>query len=305
MARYLVTGGAGFIGSHLLTRLLRDGHDVVVLDDFSTGTPLNLRSALDALTEQQRASCSSLTFPHCVLEDEEVRFAATCEGGVQGVFHLAAVASLDACNARPQHSWDVNVNGTRNVLRAAEQLGVPVVFASSIAASSPCDSRYAAAKYAAECLVLADERATALRFQNVYGPRQSPSSSYAAVVPTFLRALRDGSALTIYGDGLQSRDFVYVEDVVEAMLAALDRGYGSSDPFDVGTGVGTSILGLVTECEEAAGVDAKSVQLTSAREGELRHARADTGPALRDLGWQSQTSLRDGLRATFEALRER
>ena len=303
MARYLVTGGAGFIGSHLFSRLLSDGHSVVVLDDFSTGTALNIRAAIDSLDPDPERFCSSLTLPHCVLEDEELRFAATCEDGVQGIFHLAAVASLDACNERPQHSWSVNVNGTRNVLRVAEQLGVPVVFASSIAASSPGDSRYAASKAAAERLVLSCEHATALRFQNVYGPRQSPTSSYAAVIPTFLGRLLSGDELVIYGDGLQSRDFVYVEDVVEAMLAALDRGYGSPDPYDIGTGVSTSIMGLVTDCEQAAGVDASSVQLTSAKEGELRHACADTGPALRDLGWQSRVALDEGLQRTAEWMR--
>jgi nucleoside-diphosphate-sugar epimerase len=298
----LVTGGAGFIGSSLVRSLAGDGHIVRVLDDFSTGRPENLDGVAGDLE---------------VLEGD-VRDPATVAKAVAGaevVHHLAALPSVARSVADPRAAHEVNVDGTLTVLLEARDAGVGrLVYASSssVYGNTPTlpkheempvspRSPYAAAKLAGEayCRAFAGVyplETVCLRFFNVFGPRQDPKSPYSGVISIFCDRLSREEPLDVFGDGEQTRDFVYVGDVVAAMLAAVGHEGGL---FNVGTGIETTVNELYRLCAEVAGSDAEA-EHAPARPGDLLRSFLDPSRAERELGWQPAVSLEDGLRQTWE-----
>ncbi len=308
----LVTGGAGFIGSHLVDALLGAGYDVRVLDDFSTGSEDNLRGA-EALAARHGARFQLIAGD--VRDEFKVRDAVE---GCAAVCHLAAVASVQASLEDPVGTGSVTHGGTVNVLRQAVEAEVPrFVLASSCAvygdaAQLPVAetavlrplSPYAEAKRASEeaCASAADARqisAACLRFFNVYGPRQDPSSEYSGVISRFMDAAAAGAPVTIYGDGGQTRDFVYVGDVADALVRALERPLSGVSLLNVGSGTPTSVTELVALVEAAAGARLER-RAAEARPGDIRDSRADVGRARWVLGWEAATPLADGLRRTWD-----
>jgi UDP-glucose 4-epimerase len=295
--RALVTGGAGFIGSHLVDALLARGDEVHVVDNLATGRRENLSPAA-TLHETD------------VREPLEDAFAAARP---QRVFHLAAQADVGTSVERPLLDADVNVLGTLRVLEAARSHNAPVVFSSTGGAlygECPEPARedapreplapYGASKlcgeeYLATWNRLHGTRHVALRFGNVYGPRQLPKLE-GGVVAIFMQRLRAGERGTIFGDGEQERDFVYVGDVVRALLAAAESE--AAGAFNVGTGVATSVNELWKRCAAAAGSDADA-EHADPRPGELRRSVLDVSRAREALGWEPRTPLDVGLRATW------
>ena len=293
--RALVTGGAGFIGSHLVDALAARGDQVTVVDDLSTGRRAFVNEAAKFVE-------------HDVREPFET--------DAQVVFHLAAQADVGTSVARPAFDAAVNVVGTVNVLEAARAADAPVVFASTggaiygdVDAPAPEDaplrpvSPYGTAKLAGEAYVEAwrrihGARAVALRFANVYGPRQS-SSLEGGVIAIFLERLAAGLETVIFGDGEQTRDFVHVADVVAAILAVAEHGEGV---FNVGTGAETTVNRLHELCREVAGVDEQPTH-DPPRPGDARRSALDTSLAARELGWRAEVTLEEGLRKTWEESR--
>lgn len=305
MTRCLVTGGAGFIGSHLAGRLLRDGHRVRVVDNLSTGAERNLAHLREELEFQLG----------------DLRDPQACEKAcreVEIVYHLAALPSVPRSMADPWGSHDHNVNATVQLLLAARRTGVRrVVYSSSssvygdtavlpkVEAMEPLPrSPYAAAKLAGEQYVLAFSRGglmegVALRYFNVFGPRQSPASAYAAVIPVFLAAALRGTAAPLYGDGQQTRDFTYVDNVVEANLQAAQQASACGWPINVGGGQRTSLLQLL---ELARDVTGRPIAVTpcQTREGDVRDSLASLERGASLLGYVPRTGLREGLMKTWE-----
>jgi UDP-glucose 4-epimerase len=292
--RAIVTGGAGFIGSHVVEALLARGHDVLVLDDLSNGKPENV-------PEGAR------------LEVVDIREPLDFEGA-EVCFHLAAQVDVRVAVERPEHDAQVNVLGTVNVLEAARRHGTQVVFASTGGAIyGECDgpvaedaprrplSPYGVSKLAAEEYLAAYNRLygtshVSLRYANVYGPRQDPRGE-AGVVAIFLGRLAAGEPPTIFGDGRQTRDYVYAGDVARATVAAAGKG----GVFNVGTGIETSVLELYELCRRVAGseLDAEHAE---ARLGELQRSVLDFSLAERELGWRPEVGLEEGLRRTWESI---
>ncbi|MCX6364106.1 MAG: NAD-dependent epimerase/dehydratase family protein [Actinobacteria bacterium] len=313
----LVTGGAGFIGSHLVDALLTAGHDVRVLDDFSTGKKENLRGA-EALAAAHGG--------HFQLIAGDVRSEVKMRDAVDGcaaVCHLAAVASVTQSLADPVGTGSVTHGGTVNAVRMAIDADVPrFVLASSCAvygdaarlpvaeASAPHPlSPYAEAKLAAEetCAAAADAgqlTAVCLRFFNVYGPRQDPGSEYSGVISRFMAAASAGAPVTVYGDGRQTRDFVYVGDVVEALVRALQRPHSGVATLNVGSGTPTSMLDVLGRLEELAGGPIER-RFEEARSGDIRESRADARRAEWVLGWVAGETLAGGLKKTWAWYQER
>ena len=303
----LVTGGAGFIGSHVVRALLADGHRVRVIDNLSTGSAENLREIR-----------GDIEFLEADLRDETA--AARATAGVELVFHLAALPSVPRSLADPWASHDHNVNGTMRLLEAARAAGVRrVVYSSSssIYGDTPvlpkvetmeplCRSPYAAAKLAGEQYVLAYARSglvegVALRYFNVFGPRQSPRSAYAAVIPAFFEAaLRSGTA-DVHGNGEQTRDFTYVANVVEAnrlaAFAPAERVSGWA--VNCGAGSRTSLNALLGLVEQVSG-RAVARRHTQPRPGDVRDSLASLDRAERVLGYRPLTGLEEGLARTWE-----
>lgn len=312
----LVTGGAGFIGSHVVDALLSNGRDVRVLDDFSTGKDENLDDAW-ALAAQGGAGLQ-------VLEGDvrdEVRMRDAVDG-CDTVIHLAAAVSVPRSLEDPVGCDSVTHGGTVNAVRQAVEAGVGrFVLASScavygdaaslpIAETSPPRplSPYADAKLASEavCADAADAgqlAAVCLRFFNVYGPRQDPGSAYSGVISRFLSAAAAGEPVSIFGDGRQTRDFVYVGDVVAAVLAAAHRPLAGASVLNVGTGQQTDLLGIIEVLEARAGRKLER-RMERARAGEVRHSRADAGRAGWVLGWRAETSLQEGIGRTWDWFRD-
>lgn len=302
----LVTGGAGFIGSHLADALLARGHEVMILDDLSTGRVENLEDSRATLIE------GDLCGRDTCLEATE---------GVEVVFHLAAARAVGLSVSDPITSDRVNTGGTVNLLTAARDNGVRrVVIASSSSVyggvaplPTPEDaplfpkSPYAVSKMASEtyCRVFSELygiETVVLRFFNVYGPRQHPRSPYAAAIPLFVEALLRGEPPTIHGDGLQSRDFTFVDDVVNANLAAAQVQEAVGRPYNIAAGHQHTILDLISAIQRELGTSISPTH-TPPRPGDVRASCADPSRAERELGWQAQVSLEDGLRRTIEWLK--
>ena len=306
MKKYLVTGGAGFIGSHLVRALLEQGVFVRVLDDFSTGKQENLHG-LDAGKLE--------------IIEGDLRNAARVAEAVKGVdliFHEAAFVSVPQSMEDPATCFDINQRGTEALLEAARKHGVGrVVLASSAAVYGDSQdlplnedtllfpaSPYAVSKRVDELYAELYTRSfgldvVALRYFNVYGPRQRPDSMYAAAVPIFTRRLLEGQPITIYGDGGQTRDLIYVGDVVRANLAASAHAAAPGQVFNVCTGCETRVLELV---ETLMGIisSAPAPQFSPARPGDIYRSVGSPKKAAQLLGFEPQTSLADGLKAVVD-----
>jgi UDP-glucose 4-epimerase len=308
--RAAVTGGAGFIGHHLVAELVARGHDASVLDDFSSGH----RSRLAALGHDVAVTEGSVLEPASL--DEAL-------AGCEVVFHEAAIASVAASLASPRQTNDVNVSGTIEVMLAAARQGVRrVVFAGSSAvygvpAELPCVesqrpapiSPYGASKLAAEHYLhtlgtLHGVETTVLRYFNVYGPGQDPDAEYAAVVPRFIASVLAGERPTINGSPEISRDFVYVGDVVEANLLAARRSSPTGLTCNIASGSRTSLKDLLRAVCVAAGRDVEPV-LGSPRLGDIPHSYADVSLAREAIGFDPATRLNDGIALSVESFGRR
>ena len=306
---YLVTGGAGFIGSHLVERLLRDGARVRVLDNYSTGSPANLAFA----------SAGALD-----IVEGDVRDLAVVEGAARGaraIFHQAAMRSVPRSVADPLGANENNITGTLHVFEAARRAGVTrVVYASSSSvygsdpelpkreAQAPVPiSPYAVSKLATEQYGAVWNRlygveTVGLRYFNVFGPRQDPKSEYAAVIPRFILWALDGTPLEVHGDGTQSRDFTYIDNVVDAnVLAARAPGVGG-EAFNVGCGERVSLLDIIARLEKTLG-RAMARRHTPPRAGDVLHTLADVSKARRLLGYVPRVDFEEGFRRTVEYFR--
>jgi UDP-glucose 4-epimerase len=310
MSLCLVTGGVGFIGSHLVDGLLQAGHSVRVLDNLSTGNLANLTEV------RQRMQL----IEGDITDLETVRAAMR---GVVWVFHEAALASVPRSVADPAATNRVCVDGTVNVLLAARDAKVQrVVYAASSSAygASPSLpkretdlplplSPYAVAKLAGEhyCAAFSEVyglETVRLRYFNVFGPRQPPDSPYAAVIPRFLEAMLAGKSPIIYGDGQQSRDFTYVADVVHANLLAAKAPGVSGKVFNIACGHRTSLLELVDQINGLLGTKIKPVH-EPARPGDVKHSQADISPAQSELGYAPKVPIEQGLRQCLDYFRSR
>ena len=303
----LVTGGAGFIGSNLVRALLERGDDVRVLDNYSTGRRGNLADLGDDV-EIVEGELRSYERVHAAVRGAEV------------VFHQGALPSVPRSVQDPLTTNAVNVDGTLNVLLAARDEEVSrVVFASSSSVYGNQDvlpqvetakpdpiSPYGVAKLAAERYCVSFSRvypleAVSLRYFNVFGPRQDPQSQYAAVVPRFITMAVTGTPLTVYGDGEQRRDFTYVENVVEACLAAREASDVGGMVLNVATGHSVSVNELANTVGAVLGREITRRYLP-ARSGDVRSSWADVSAAKSALGWEPRVGLEEGLRATAESL---
>jgi len=301
--KVLVTGGAGFIGSHVVDRLVLDGHEVVVLDDLSSGSLKNIEHHLDE--------------PGFRFVEGDIRQARTVEKaleGVDAVIHEAAIASVPLSMKNPALTNEVNVLGTLNLLKASLEVGVKrFVYASSsavygapsklpISEDAPLKpiSPYGESKMAAErhCQTFYEAyglETVRLRYFNVYGPRQA-ASEYAGVMPKFLERIRRDQPPVIFWDGEQTRDFVYIGDVVEATLLALDREGAAGEVFNIGTGEATTIKKLCEIFLKLTGKTHLKPIYMDAKPGDIRHSQADITKAMKLLGYKPKVSLEQGVR---------
>jgi nucleoside-diphosphate-sugar epimerase len=311
--RYLVTGGAGFIGSHIAARLLGTGETVRVIDNMSTGRRENL--------EAIRAEDSNRRFDWM---EGDITSLETCRRACEGVdfvIHQAALASVQRSIERPAESTAVNVGGTVNLLTAAREGGVSrfvLASSSSVYGDTPTLpkhegmptaplSPYAVSKLAGEEFVRVFAAtlglsAVSLRYFNVFGPRQDPNSHYAAVVPRFITALLRGERPTVYGDGLQSRDFTYVENVVQANLNACRLEGFRGEVINVACGDRFTLLELLRHIGEIVGVDPRPV-FEPPRGGDVRDSMADVARARQMLAFVPTIGFREGLERTVSHFR--
>ena len=304
-----MTGGAGFIGSHLTTKLAGAGHDVRILD-----------SLVSAAAQARVAGLTDL--PHVQFLEGDIRDADTCRRAVNGadfVLHHAAEASVPHSVDAPAECVEINIEGTVNLLDAAQKAGTVqrFVFASSCAVygDTPGSSKheasqtdplspYASSKLSGEYFCrnffrLHGLQTVSLRYFNVYGPGQDPNGAYAAVIPKFITAVVQGSSPTIYGDGEQSRDFVFVEDIVEANLRAVQatRGVGGKS-FNIGSGGSASLKQIVEKLEKILGHPVE-IDYQPSRAGDIKHSRADISAAAGLLQFTPSVSLDAGLARTL------
>lgn len=317
MKRYLVAGGAGFIGSHIAEALVRRGDRVRVIDDLSTG----LLENLGALGSGEPGSGAPVEVVR-----GSIASAGACRtacDGVEGVFHEAAIVSVPRSFEDPVHCYEINVTGTLRLLEAARKSGVRrFVLASSSAAYGDSEtlpkredmapdplSPYASSKLAGEHLLRVWGRThgmttVALRYFNVFGPRQRDDSPYTGVIALFARAILEGRSATIQGDGEQTRDFNYVENVVDANLLALEKDLEPGAVINVGGGKRISILELYRAMAKIAGASAQVVHVER-RAGDVRHSLASLDRARAILGYEPRVSFEDGLAKTLAWYRGR
>lgn len=309
MAKYLVTGGAGFIGSHIVEQLLAGGDSVRVLDNFLTSSRTNLANVMSRIE----------------FIEGDIRDGASCQRAVAGmdyVLHQAALASVPRSIDQPIESTDINVLGTVHLLNAAVRAGVKrFVYAGSSSAygDQPIPAKheelltrpmspYASAKLAGELFCAAFSHSfgletACLRYFNVFGPRQDPNSLYSAVVPRFLTAMLAGKPPTIFGDGTQSRDFTYVENAVRAnILAATAPGIFKGDTMNIGCGESYSLLDLIREINGLLGTKIEPV-FALRRIGDVQNSLADISLARKKIGYEVTVGFKEGLRKTLAAYR--
>lgn len=303
MKKVVVTGGAGFIGSHLAEELVKQDYQVVILDNLSTGSKENIQSTLAQSNAQFiRGSVTNLSLLNKLFQ------------GVDYVFHLAAIPSVPRSIENPLASHDVNMTGTLNVLLAAKGNKVrKVIYASSssVYGDTPTlpkkedmlpnpQSPYAVTKLAAEyyCQVFHEVyslNTVCLRYFNVYGPRQDPNSQYAAVIPIFIKRLSEGKPPIIFGDGEQTRDFTFVEDAVEANIKAAESD--ATGVFNIGTGNKVTINELAKLVTRLMGKDIKPIYQET-RPGDIKDSLADISKASK-FGYNPKYNLKGGLRETI------
>ncbi len=307
--RYLVTGGAGFIGSHIAERLIRDGCAVRVLDNFATGS----RGTAELLQGMGPGRCEIL--------EGDIRDRGAVEAAFRGVTHVAHLAALPSVQRSvedPLSSHEVNITGTLHLLDQARKNGIRrfvLAGSSSVYGDQPelpkremmppnPRSPYALGKLAAEtyCVLFRElygVPTVVLRYFNVFGPRQNPDSQYAAVIPLFIRALLQNDAPHIYGDGGQTRDFTYIENVVEANLLAFEASEEkvAGSVFNVACGDRTSLLDLLAMLTAIIGWKGRPV-FEAARAGDVRDSQAAVQEAARCLGFRPRVGLREGLENT-------
>ncbi len=310
MPACLVTGGAGFIGSNLVAELLRQNWRVRVLDNFSTGK----RSHLDRVLAAAQANTFELV-------EGDIRNRDDCLNAcreVEYVFHQAALRSVPRSVDDPSATNEVNVLGTLNVLQAAVKAGVRrFVYASSSSAYGDTSvspqqedhrpgpiSPYAVSKLAGEHYCVSFYQVygletVSLRYFNVFGPHQDPESKYSALIPAFIQQVSRGEPLEVHGDGLQSRDFTYVGDVVQANLLAAQAANVAGQVFNIACGRSHTVLDVGETIVRIMGRD-PGRRHSEARRGDVRHTRADISRAQRSLGYQPGTNLEDGLRRAVE-----
>ncbi|MCX7825266.1 MAG: SDR family oxidoreductase [Verrucomicrobiae bacterium] len=306
MPDYLITGGAGFIGGHLAERLVRDGKSVRILDNFSSGRENNLNGC-GGKVEVIRGD----------LRDRDA--VARAVSGTRVVFHLAAMVSVPQSVADPQTAHEVNVNGTLNLFLAARDAGVRrVVFSSSSAVygDSPDQpkredmrpapiSPYGLHKLIGEQYARLFHRlygleVVSLRYFNVFGPRQDPTSPYAAAIPRFISRLLAGQPPIVFGDGRQTRDFTYVENVIEANLAAAAApAEAVGESFNIASGASTSVNDLIATLNRILGTNIVPIH-DPPRSGDILHSAADISKAARILNCPPRVDLATGLRRTLE-----
>ena len=308
MRTCLVTGGAGFIGSHLVEDLVHKGWQVRVLDNLSTGLGANLKAVQS----------------HIELVEGSITDAATVDKAVVGrevVFHLAALPSVARSVDDPITSHHVCATGTLHVLDGARRAGVRrLIYAASSSAYGGTPgavrtedvpiaplSPYAASKLAGEHYCQAfttvyGMETVRLRFFNVFGPRQKADSPYTGVIALFCRALLSDQAPTIQGDGKQSRDFTYVANAVQAVLKAADAPSASGRVYNIGNGGATTVLDLIRDLNDLLGKNIQPV-FGPPRPGDVRHSQADISRACRELGYDPSVTFREGLQKTLDAMR--
>jgi UDP-glucose 4-epimerase len=307
----MVTGGAGFIGSNLVDALLARGDAVTIVDDLSTGRRQNLESALAAGAILAEAD----------IRDAEALAGLARQAEPEVIFHLAAQIDVRRSVAEPAYDAAINVGGTANVLDAARAAGarrivfsstggavygegdgqhLPLDEAAPVAPMAPYgQSKFAGEGYLALYRRLYGLSSAALRLGNVYGPRQDPLGE-AGVIAIFCGLLQEGGRPTVFGDGRQTRDYIYVDDVVSALLAA--AASDAPGPINVGTGIETDVLELIARLGELRGVDGFEPEFAPLRTGEVQRIAIDPGRAERELGWRPQVGLADGLRLTLDSL---
>lgn len=306
--KYLVTGGAGFIGSHLVETLLAQGHEVKVFDNFATGKKENLAPFLSPRLEIIHGDIS-----------DEPSLQAACVG-IDGIFHLAAIVSVQLSIEKPAECSRVNALGTVNVFEAARKAKVPrVVYASSAAiygdntrlplaeTETPAPlSPYGMDKWYGENVArlyahLHSVGSAGMRFFNVYGPRQDPKSPYSGVISIFLEAARQDKELTVFGDGEQSRDFIYVKDIVAALLLAMNHQGNQAAVFNVASGTEITLNQLVETMSRSLQKTIRKKHLPP-RSGDIVKSAADIVLIRQRLGFNANHSLAEGLKNTYESL---
>lgn len=309
MGRYLVTGGAGFIGSHIVEALVNRGDEVKVLDNMSTGYHRNLDSVIDQIELIE----GDLVDPNAVEQ---------AVGGVDFVFHQAALASVPRSIESPLETNATCVTGTLQLLDAARKAGVKrLVYAASSSAygDQPNPSKreldvpqplspYAAAKLAGESYCKAFYHSfgfetVCLRYFNVFGPRQDPGSEYSAVIPLFITAMLEGRQPVVYGDGEQSRDFTYIANVVHGNLLAVSAEAVAGGVFNIANGRATSLLQLLAELNRLLGMNIEP-EFAPARAGDVKESLADIELATQRMGYQPQVEFEDGLNQSIDYYRQ-